>query len=87
MGDLRASNRYVQRSRAVTRRSPANRRGQALRASRPVERVINAIMVTALAVLAVTMLRHIPPTGFATSEAPADEFLAGSDEPVPAVGR
>ncbi|WP_326564237.1 hypothetical protein [Micromonospora peucetia] len=44
-------------------------------------------MVTALAVLAVTMLRHIPPTGFATSEAPADEFLAGSDEPVPAVGR
>ncbi|MFD7446133.1 MFS transporter [Streptomyces sp. NPDC059909] len=45
--------------------------------------VINAVLVTALAVLAVTMLRHVPPTGSATPDAlPADEPLAAADEPV-----
>ncbi|MGW1888043.1 MFS transporter [Streptomyces sp. NPDC001970] len=44
--------------------------------------VINAVLVTALAVLAVTMLRHVPPTGSAAPEAPADEPLAAADEPV-----
>ncbi|WP_351234356.1 MFS transporter [Streptomyces sp. NPDC002133] len=44
--------------------------------------VINAVLVTALAVLAVTMLRHVPPTGSTAPEAPADEPLAAADETV-----